>query len=166
MGNTIKKVVNATVGFFRKVGEKIVNGAKKVVEVIVNGVKKVATFSKRVISYIWKGIKILGKLFYYAGKQILHTLSGKKGIPHLIEFFNELKEKNVSIKDENNNDVKPEDYLNDLKEQMQEGDTLKIKTEIIRNENKNETSSISDFGEEKDDYKDILGLSVSDSIPN
>ena len=164
MGNAIKKAANATVGFFRKVGEKIVNGTKKVLEVIVNGAKKVATFFKKVISYCRDGIKIVGKLFYYAGKQIVHTLTGKSGIPYLIEFFEELTKKNVSIKDENDNEVNPEDYLNNLKDQMQEGDTLKLKHEIIKKEIKSETESFREFEQEDDDPKDILGLKFNESI--
>ena len=163
MGGAIKKAANATVGFFKKVGEKIINATKKVVEVVVNGVKKVASFFKKVISYCWNGIKIVGKLFYCAGKQIVHTLTGKSGIPYLIEFFNELKKKNVSIKDENNNEIKPEDYLSSVGQQMKEGDTLKLKHEIIKKETKSEKESFKDFEEGDDDPNDILGLNITES---
>ena len=158
MGGAIKKAANATVGFFKKVGEKIVNATKKVVEVAVNGAKKVATFFKKVISYCWNGIKIVGKLFYYGGKQIVHTLTGKSGIPHLIEFFNELKKKNVSIKDENDNEINPEDYLSSVMQQMKEGDTIKIQHEIIKKEDKSEEESFRDFEEGDDDLNDISGF--------
>lgn len=166
MGSAIKKAANATIGFFKKVGEKIVNATKKVIEVVVNGAKKVATYFKKVISYCWDGIKIVGKLFYFAGKQIIYTLTGKSGIPYLIEFFNELKKKNVSIKDENDKEVNPEDYLNSCAQQMEEGDTLKLKKEIIKKDIKSEEKSFKDFTEEKDDLNDILGLNINDSLVN
>ena len=156
MGGAIKKAVNATIGFFKKVGEKIVNATKKVVEVAVNGAKKVATFFKKVISHCWNGIKIVGKLFYCAGKQIVHTLTGKSGIPHLIGYFNELKKKNVSIKDENDNEIKPEDYLSSIGQKMKNGDTLKLQYEIINGETKSEEESFREFEEGDDDPNDII----------
>lgn len=162
MGGAIKKAANATVGFFKKVGEKIVNATKKVVEVAVNGAKKVATFFKKVISYCWNGIKIVGKLFYCVGKQIVHTLTGKNGIPHLIGFFNELKKKNVSIKDENGNEINPEDYLSSIGQQMKDGDTLKLQHEIIKGETKSEEESFRDFEGGDDDPKSIFGLNITE----
>lgn len=163
MGSAIKKAANATIRFFREVGEKIVGGTKKVVEIIVDGVKKVATFFKKVISYSLNEVKIVGKLFYIAGKQIIHTLLNKKGITHLKEYLNELKKKNISIEDENNNEVEPESFCRDMAKQMQEGDTVKIKQEIIRKETKSEKDSFKDF-EGEDDPIDILGLTISDSF--
>ena len=160
MGSAIKKAANATIGFFKKVGEKIVNATKKVIEVVVNGAKKVATYFKKVISYCWDGIKIVGKLFYFAGKQIIYTLTGKSGIPYLIEFFNELKKKNVSIKDENDKEINPEDYLNSCAQQMKAGDTFKMTGEIIKGDTKSEEESFKDFTEEEDDPKAILGLNI------
>ena len=164
MGSAIKKAVNVTVGFFKKVGEKIVDGTKKVVEVFVNGVKKVATFFKKVISFCRNGIKIVGKFFYCAGKQIIHTLTGKSGIPHLKEFFNELKKKNISMKDENNKEINPDEYWDSIAGQMNEGDTVKFKHEIIPGKKKSEVDSFKDFEENEDDPNDILGLKINDSV--
>lgn len=164
MGSAIKKAANATLGFFREVGNVIGNSTKKVIEVIVNGTKKVVNFFKKVITYCWNGIKIAGKLFYCAGKQIIHTLTGKKGIPYLIDFFNEIKKKNVSIKDENDNEINPNDYLRGIAEKMQEGDTIKLKSELMRKETKSEEDSFRDFETKDDDPSEILGLNIGDSI--
>ena len=163
MGNAIKKAANATIDFFKKAGEFIYNTSKKVIEVIVNGSKKVATFFKKIISYCRDGIKIVGKLFYCAGKQAIHTLTGKKGIPYLKEFFNDLKKKNIEIKDQNNKEIDTNNYLNHLENQMVEGDTLKLTGTITKKETKNEEDSFRDFENEEEDPNSVLGLNLQDS---
>lgn len=163
MGNAIKTAANATIDFFKKVGEFIYNSSKKVIEVVVNGSKKVATFFKKIISYCWDGIKIVGKLFYCAGKQAIHTLTGKKGIPYLKEFFNDLKKKNIEIKDHNNKEIDTNNYLTNLENQMVDGDTLKLTGIITKKEVKSEVDSFRDFIDEEEDPNQVLGLNLQDS---
>lgn len=163
MGSAIKKVANATVNFFRKVKNFICEGAKKVAEVVVNGVKTVINYFKKLLEYSWNGIKIFGKMIYYAGKQIIHSLCGKEGIPYLIEFYNSLQEKGISVRDENNNEINPKNLFDDIEKKMGPNDHLEIHNQIKQNEDeKDEQKSIHDF-KEKDDFDDlkkIIGMKV------
>lgn len=163
MGNAVKKCANVTLSFFSKVGHIVSDGIKKTSEIVVNGVKKVFSFFKKVIEYCWNGIKIVGKLFYCAGKQLIHTLTGKSGIPYLVEFYNELINKNVNVKDENNNNINPNNYFNDIQSKMEEGDQVKVKMEIVKKKgNQTEDDMFKDFAE-NDDEEDILGLDIKES---
>ena len=162
MGNVAKKCANAALSFFGKVSNFVSNSARKVAEIVVNGVRKVVNFFKQVIEYSWEGIKIVGKLFYCLGRQIIHTMTGKEGIPHLIEFYNELINKNVIVKDENNNEINPQNYFQKASESMEEGDQIKIKTEIIKKNGRNQEEMFEDFTQ-NDDMDDILGLNIKES---
>ena len=167
MGGAIKKAANATLDFFRNAASFIFDSVKKVVELVVNGVKKIGTYIKKIISYCWNGVKILGKLLYSGGKKLIQILTGLPGISHIIEFFKNLMSKKVNIVDENNNNINPEDYFSNIKKEMKEGDTVKIKTEIINSFEKTEEQSFRDFAEkddDDDDVKSILGLDIQDSI--
>ena len=164
MGSAIKKVANATVNFFRKVKNFICEGAKKVAEIVVNGVKTVINYFKKLLEYSWNGIKIFGKMIYYAGKQIIHSLCGKEGIPYLIEFYNSLQEKGISVRDENNNEINPKNFFDDIEKKMGQNDHLEIHNQIKQNKDeKDEQKSIHDF-KEKDDFDDlkkiIIGMKV------
>ena len=166
MGNAIKVVASKTMNFFASVGNFIKTGVKKVAEVVVNGVKKVVSFFKKIIEYSYNGIKIVGKLISAVGRQLIHTLTFKKGIPYLIEFYNELKSKNVSVKDENNKEVNPNEFFNKLAENMDENDQIKIKAEVEKTD-KSQEQSICDFEENDDDelnYLNIVGLTEKDAV--
>lgn len=160
----MKKVANCALIFFGKVKDLVCTAFKKVGEVMVNGVKKVVNFFKKILEYSWNGVKIVGKLLYCAGKQLIHSLTGKPGIPYLIEFYNELINKNVQVKDENNKVIKPEEYFNNAKLKMEEGDQIKVKTEIIKNNSElDRQKTIEDFTDnDEEDLGDILGLEVKD----
>lgn len=158
MGSGIKKVANAIVNFFRKVINFFCEGAKKVAEVVVNGVKTVINYFKKLLEYSWNGIKIFGKIIYYAGKQIIHSLCGKEGIPYLIEFYNSLQEKGISVRDENNNEINPKNFFDDIGKKMGKNHLVDIQTNIIPNEDKKDKEkSIHDF-KEKDDFDDLKKL--------
>ena len=83
----------------------------------------------------------------------------------MIEFFNETKKKNVSIKDDNDNEINPNDYLREIAEKMQDGDTMKLKCEVIRKDTNSEGDPFKDFETEDDDPNKILGLNIGDSQP-
>ena len=166
MGNAMKKVADCTLNFFGKVKDLISKAFHKVSEVMINGVKKIVSFFKKIIEYSWNGVKIVGKLLYCAGKQLIHTLTGKSGIPYLIEFYNELVNKNVQVKDEKNNFIKPFEYFNNAKLKMEEGDQIKVKTEIIKNNSEYDRQKpIEDFADnDEEDLQDILGLEIKDGV--
>ena len=163
MGNAIKTVASKTMNFFAKAASFVKTGVRNVAEVMVNGVKKVVSFFKKVIEYSYNGVKIAGKLLSYLGRQIIHTLTFKKGIPHLIEFYNELKSRNVNIKDEKGEDVNPDQFFNNFAEQMGENDQIKIKVDICKTE-KSMEESICDFeNNDEEELKYIEGLNVKES---
>ena len=164
MGNGIKAVAYKTLSFFESVGNLIKTGVKMVSEVVVNGVRKVVSFFKKIIEYSYNNIKIVGKLMYALGRQLIHTLTFKKGIPYLIDFYNELKSRNVSVKDEKNNEVNPNEFFNNLANQMGENDQIKIKAEIAKTE-KSEEQTICDFTENDDEELNYLeGLTEKDAV--
>lgn len=166
MGNGIKAVAYKTLNFFESVGNLIKTGVRKVSEVVVNGVKKVVSFFKKIIEYSYNGIKIVGKLIYALGRQLIHTLTFKKGIPYLIDFYNELKSRNVSVKDEKNNEVNPNEFFNNLAEQMGENDQIKLLAQIAKTE-KSEEQIINDFEENDEDelnYLQLEGLTEKDAV--
>jgi hypothetical protein len=163
MGNAIKTVASKTMNFFAKVAKLIKTGVQKIGEVIVNGVKKVVSYFKKIIEYSYNGVKIVGKLIAALGKQLVHTLTFKKGIPHLIDFYNELKSRNVKIKSETGEEVKPDQFFENLAQQMGENDQLRVKTEIIKTE-QSQDQSVCDFEEDdEDDLSFIQGLNEKDS---
>ena len=164
MGNAIKRVANCTLNFFGKVKGLICDASKKIAEVVVNGVKKIVNYFKKILEYSWNGIKIVAKLLYYGGKELIHTLTSKLGIPYLIQYFIELINKKVIVKDENNNIIDPQIYFKLAAQKMNAGDQIKIKSEIIHiNNEKDEMKSIQDF-EDHDELEDINGLQKKDSI--
>ena len=166
MGNHIKNIARSTIIFFNKAKNFISSSVNKVAEIIVNGAKKVVTFVKKVIKYCYNGVKIIGKLIYYKGKQLINILTNKSGIVHLIEYYKELKKQNIEVIDENNNNIEPEEYFRNLSEKMEEHDQVKIKTEIIKNNSSLEQSqTMCLFAEEDDDdIKSLLGINESDII--
>ena len=162
MGNVIKVAASKTLNFFKKIGSIIKTGVKKVAEVVVNGVKKVVSFFKKIIEYSYNGVKIVGKLFYALGRQLIHSLTFKKGIPYLIDFYNELISKNVKVKDENNNDLKPNQFFDNLAQQMGENDQIKVKAEIFHTDQSQE-QSCDDF-KNSDDSEELRYLSETGPI--
>ncbi len=163
MGNAIKAAASKTLNFFKKIGSYIKAGTKKVIEVFVNGVKKIVSFFKKIIEYTYNGVKIVGKLFYALGRQLIHTLTFKKGIPHLIDFFNELKSKNVKVKDENNNDLNHNQFFENLSQQMGENDQIRLYAEVIHTD-KSQEQSVEDFKSE-DDNKELSYLGLKEEKP-
>ena len=164
MGNAIKRVANCTLNFFGKVKGLICDASKKIAEVVVNGVKKIVNYFKKILEYSWNGIKIVAKLLYYGGKELIHTLTSKLGIPYLIQYFIELINKKVIVKDENNNRMDPQAYFSIAAQKMKPNDIIKVKHEIIHiNNERDELKSIKDF-EENDELEDINGLQKKDSI--
>ena len=163
MGNAIKAAASKTLNFFKKIGSYIKTGVKKVAEVVVNGVKKVVNFFKKIIEYSYNGIKIVGKLFYALGRQLIHSLTFKKGIPYLIDFFNDLKSKNVKVKDENNNDLKPNQFFDNLAKNMSENDQLLVKAEVVHTE-QSQDQSVADF-KNKDDNEELSYLGLTEKEP-
>jgi hypothetical protein len=165
MGNAIKRVADCTLSFFRKVKNLICDVSQKVVEVIVNGVKTVVNYFKKVFVYIWNKIKIIGKLLYYGGKQIIQILTNKLGILNLIQFFNELIKKKVQVRDQNNNNITdPQSFFVKLANQMKPNYQIQINTLIIPIQNeREEEETIIDFTE-NDKFSDIPGLSQNDSV--
>ena len=83
---------------------------------IINGVKTVVNYSKKILEYCWNGIKIIGKLLYAGGQELNHILTNKLGIPYLIQYFRELKNKRVKILNENNFEIDPQNSLTILVE--------------------------------------------------
>ena len=164
MGNAIKAAASKTLNFFKKVGSIIKTGVNKVAEVFVNGVKKVVNFFKQIIEYSYNGIKIVGKLFYALGRQLIHSLTFKKGIPYLIDYFNDLISKNVKVKDENNNDLKPNQFFDNLAQNMSENDQIKIKGEVFHTE-QSQDKSVYEF-KNSDDNEELsyLGLTAKEPI--
>ena len=164
MGNAIKRVANCTLSFFRKVKNFICDISKKVVEVIVNGVKTVISYFKKVLVYVWNKIKIVSKLLYYGGKHVIQMLTNKQGIPYLIQYFNELINKKVQVRDENNNIIIPQFYFGKFYTQMNQIEQLQVKTQIIPiKTEREEEETIKEFTE-RDDLSDILGFQKNDSV--
>ena len=164
MGNILKNVVNSTLNFFSKIKDIIIRSSKKVYEVVINGVKRVVTYFKKIIEFCWKGIKIIAKLIYYKGKQLISILADKVGIPYIIRYLQELKNKNVSIRDERNNIIDPKEYLSNLGEQMEKYDQIKLKVEIVKNDNSvQQSQSVKDFEENDDD--EISNANINEYAP-
>lgn len=164
MGNAIKKVANCTLSFFRKVKNLICDASKKVVEVIVNGVKTVVSYFKKVLIYVWNKIKIAAKLLYYGGKQAIQILSNKEGIIYLIQYFNDLINKNVQVRDMNNNIIVPQIYFGNLFIQANQNDQIKVNAHIISNRNEiEEVETTKDFIE-TDEISEIPGFKQNDCV--
>lgn len=166
MGNGIKAVASKTMNFFTSVAKLIRTGVQRVAEVVVNGVRKVVSFFKKIIEYSYNGVKIVGKLISALGKQLIHTLTFKRGIPYLIDFYNELKSRNVDIKDDKNQEVNPNQFFNNLAENMGENDQIRIKVEVTKT-NQSQEQSICDFEENDDEelkYLQIEGLTEKNSV--
>ena len=163
MGNAIKAAASKTLNFFKKIGSYIKAGTKKVIEVFVNGVKKIVSFFKKIIEYTYNGVKIVGKLFYALGRQLIHTLTFKKGIPHLIDFYNELISKNVKVKDEKNNDINPNQFFQNFAQNMGENDQIRLYAEVIHTD-KSQEQSVEDFKSE-DDNKELSYLGLKEEKP-
>lgn len=164
MGTVIKAAANKTLNFFGKIGSLLKEGINKVAEVVVNGVKKVVSYFKKIIEYSYEGVKIVGKLLYALGKQLVHTLTFKKGIPYLIEYYNELKSKGVTLKDEHNTEINPNQFFNNFAEKMNDNDQIRIKAEIVPTD-KSQEDSIADFKDE-DDAEELkyLGLTEEEGV--
>ena len=81
----------------------------------------------------------------------------------MIEFYNSLQEKGISVRDENNKEIEPKKFFDDIEKKMGKNDHVDIQTNIIPNEDeKDEQKSIHDF-KEKDDFDDlkkIIGMKV------
>ena len=163
MGNAIKAAASKTLNFFKKIGSYIKTGVKKVAEVVVNGVKKVVNFFKKIIEYSYNGVKIVGKLLYALGRQLIHTLTFKKGIPHLIDFYNELISKNVKVKDEKNNDINPNQFFQNFAQNMGENDQIKVKAEVVHTD-QSQDQSVEDF-KNGDDEEELGYLGLTEEEP-
>ena len=164
MGNAIKKVANCTLSFFRKVKNLICDASKKVIEVIVNGVKTVVSYFKKVLVYIWNKIKIFAKLLYYGGKQVIQILTNKEGIFNLIQYFNDLINKKVQVRDMNNNIIVPQYFFGNLFNLANQNDQIKVNAQIIsiRNE-REEVETTKDFIE-TDEISEIPGFKQNNSV--
>ena len=160
MGNAIKAVANKTIDFFKKIGRII----KKAVEVVVNGVKKIVNYFKKIIEYAYNGVKIVGKLIVAQGRKLINTLTFKKGIPYLINFFIELIKKKVNLIDENDNKIDPYDFFINFGKQMDENDQIKVKVEAP-NIDKSQDDAVFDFGEKNSkDLNYFPGLKEEEPI--
>ena len=163
MGNAIKAAASKTLNFFKKIGSYIKTGVKKVAEVVVNGVKKVVNFFKKIIEYSYNGVKIVGKLLYALGRQLIHTLTFKKGIPHLIDFYNELINKNVKVKDEKNNDINPNQFFQNFAQNMGENDKLLVNAEVVHTD-QSQDKSVYEFTN-GDDEEELSHLGLKEKKP-
>ncbi len=164
MGNAIKKVANCTLSFFRKVKNLICDASKKVIEVIVNGVKTVVSYFKKVLMYVWNKIKIVAKLLYSGGKQAIQILTNKEGIFYLIQYFNDLINKNVQVRDMNNNIIVPQLYFGNFLINASLNDQIRVNAHIISNRNEiEEEETIKDFIE-KDELSEIPGFKQNNSV--
>lgn len=164
MGNAIEKIANCTLSFFRKVKNFICDISKRVAEVIINGVKTVVNYFKKVFVYAWNAIKIMVKLLYYKGKELIHSLTNKEGISNLIQFFNELIRKKVQVGDDNNNIIVPQIFFGNIFNNINSIDFVKVKAEIYRNQTEGEEEqTVKDFVE-KDDLNSINGFHQNDSV--
>lgn len=164
MGNAIKKVANCTLSFFRKVKDLICDASKKVIEVIVNGVKTIVSYFKKVLVYIWNKIKIVAKLLYYGGKQAIQVLTNKEGIIYLIQYFNDLINKNVQVRDMNNNIIVPQFYFGNIFNQANQNDQIKVNAHIISNRNEREEVETTRDFIEKDELSEIPGFKQNNSV--
>ena len=123
---------------------------------IINGVKTVVQYFKKILEYCWNGIKIIGKLLYAAGQELIHILTNKLGIPYLIQYFRELKNKGVKILNENNVEIDLQTSLTILASKMKQNDQIMIKEKIIRKvTQEDEEKSESDF-KQNDELDGIL----------
>ena len=162
MGNAIESIVETTKSFFIRVKEVICDAFNALATVIINGVKTVVSYFKKIIEYVWNGITIIGKLLYVGGKKIIHILSNKLGIPYLIQYFQDFKNKGIKVY-QNNTQIDPKAYLEKLKEQISPRSQVTIKLEIKDNPTQeDEEKSIRDFKEHDD--LDSLGFKLSDSV--
>jgi len=164
MGNAIKKVANCTLSFFRKVKDLICDASKKVIEVIVNGVKTIVSYFKKVLVYVWNKIKIVAKLLYYGGKQAIQVLTNKEGIIYLIQYFNDLINKKVQVRDMNNNIIVPQFYFGNIFNQANQNDQIKVNAHIISNRNEREEEETTRDFIEKDELSEIPGFKQNDSV--
>ena len=101
---------------------------------IINGVKTVVKYFKKILEYCWNRIKNIGKLLYAGGQELIHILTNKLGIPYLIQYFRELKNKGVKILNENNVEIDLQTSLTILASKMKQNDQIMIKEKIIRND--------------------------------
>ena len=146
MGSVIKSVAKTTLSFFKTVKDVICDAFTAVATVIINGVKTVVQYFKKILEYCWNGIKIIGKLLYAAGQELIHILTNKLGIPYLIQYFRELINKGVKILNENNVQIDPQNSLTILASKMRQNDQIMIKQKIIRNDTQeDEEQSENDF---------------------
>ena len=123
---------------------------------IINGVKTVVKYFKKILEYCWNGIKIIGKLLYAGGQELIHILTNKLGIPYLIQYFRELKNKGVKILNENNVEIDLQTSLTILASKMKQNDQIMIKEKIIRKvTQEDEEKSESDF-KQNDELDGIL----------
>lgn len=167
MGNIIKRIANSVLSFFKKVGNIISEATKKICTAVVNGAKKVIEYFKKIYVYESKEkeMKVITKAFYYQGHQYIQTLTGKKGIPALIQFFKELSNKKVIIKDENNKEVDFVKQLNNIKREMADDDMIKVRYELSKKNKPNEIDrDIDDFDVNEDSLEDILELKTNENL--
>ena len=131
---------------------------------IINGVKTVVNYFKKILEYCWNGIKIIGKLLYVGGQELIHILTNKLGIPYLIQYFRELKNKGVKIINENNVETDPQNSLTIIATKMKPTDQIVIKETIIRNETQEEEEkSVRDF-KQNDEFDGFLQQTDSVAI--
>lgn len=164
MGNVIKSAVNSTLSFFRRVKEVICDAFNAVATVVVNGVKTVVNYFKKILEYTWNGIKILGKLLYVAGKKLIHLLTNKLGIPYLIQYFLNLKNKGIKMVDETTNkESDPISGLAQIAGTIKPNSQIKVGIQILDHKTEEEgENSIMDF-KENDDLEGI-GLHQTNSV--
>ena len=123
---------------------------------IINGVKTVVKYFKKILEYCWNRIKNIGKLLYAGGQELIHILTNKLGIPYLIKYFRELKNKGVKLLNENNVEIDLQTSLTILASKMKQNDQIMIKEKIIRKvTQEDEEKSESDF-KQNDELDGIL----------